>query len=207
VSLLVERLETLPLLHAGMQRDDVDLEQRQQRMQSTDAVDGGEEDDRASGVAHEEVVEVNVLRKRDQVRTSMAEWCSSTSGLRTFSCCRHSILHSLSVSTRPCSGDKSMISGSGSRKSDEFARPALALQVQLKLLRHGGGEDERSHVGSHRQRVCIRARRNDIVKVVDVGVLALCPEEAGAAGSAWEKKLAARRELKGGELTCCDASI
>jgi hypothetical protein len=93
------------------------------------------------------------------------------------------------------------------RPRDEFARPALALQVQLKLLRHGGGEDERSHVGSHRQRVCIRARRNDIVKVVDVGVLALCPEEAGAAGSAWEKKLAARRELKGGELTCCDASI
>ena len=77
------------------------------------------------------------------------------------------------------------------RPRDKLARPALALQVQLKLLRHGGGENESPHVGSHWQRVGIRARGNDVVKVIDVGVLALIPGEAGARGQR-EKKEARR---------------
>lgn len=57
----VERLQACALLHAGMERDDVEAEQGEQRLQATDAVDRGEEDDRAAGVAQKKVVQVHVL--------------------------------------------------------------------------------------------------------------------------------------------------
>lgn len=57
----IERLETGTLLHSGMKLHDVDPEEDEQWMQTTDAVDRGEEDDGAARVAEEEVIEVNVL--------------------------------------------------------------------------------------------------------------------------------------------------
>ena len=52
----VEVFEPLALLELGVQGERGDAEEREQGEQAPDAVDGGEEDQRTSGVAQEEVV-------------------------------------------------------------------------------------------------------------------------------------------------------
>lgn len=58
----IERLETGTLLHAGMELDDIETEKNEERVETTNTIDGREEDDSSAGVAEEEVVEVDVLR-------------------------------------------------------------------------------------------------------------------------------------------------
>ena len=69
----VEVLQALPLLELRMQREGGDGEQLEQRLQPPDAVNGGEEDERAAGVAEEEVVEVRVLVGREAVDAALFE--------------------------------------------------------------------------------------------------------------------------------------
>jgi hypothetical protein len=45
-----------------MQGNDVQSKKDEEGMQTTDTVNGGEEDDRSTGVSKEEVIEVDVLQ-------------------------------------------------------------------------------------------------------------------------------------------------
>lgn len=196
-------------------------------MKASDAVNRGEEDDRAAGVAEEEVVEVDVLRTfvSDRLREGKER-------RRTFSGRRHSILHSLSVSTSPPSGERSMSSGSGSRKSslrskssarkspsvasfrafDDEARtqtrhavlglsrlvpPIPLLEVPLQVLTHRRREDESAHVLARGKRVDLGMLGRRRSKVVLVDVLGLDASEK--AGSARENTW-----REGRERTSCD---
>ena len=71
----VEVLQALPLLELRMQREGGDGEQLEQRLQPPDAVNGGEEDERAAGVAEEEVVQVCVLREMSVHGDAVRTWC------------------------------------------------------------------------------------------------------------------------------------
>lgn len=51
----------MSLLHTGVNRNDVETEEFEKRIESTNTVDGGEENDCSSGITEEEVVEVDVL--------------------------------------------------------------------------------------------------------------------------------------------------
>ena len=113
----VEVLQALPLLELRMQREGGDGEQLEQRLQPPDAVDGGEEDQRAAGVAEEEVVQVCVLRA---VLANADE--PDTRRYFTLLFARHSILLSLSVATTPPSGLMSTTAGVASRKSSRSKR-------------------------------------------------------------------------------------
>jgi hypothetical protein len=42
--------------------NDVETEEDEERMKTSDAVDGGQEDNRAAGVAEEKVIKMNILR-------------------------------------------------------------------------------------------------------------------------------------------------
>jgi hypothetical protein len=55
-------------------RDHIDLKRGQDRQETTDTVNGAEEDDGASGVAEEEVVEVVVLQCRRREKMSAGRW-------------------------------------------------------------------------------------------------------------------------------------
>ena len=114
----VEVLQALPLLELRMQREGGDGEQLEQRLQPPDAVDGGEEDQRAAGVAEEKVIQVRVLR----AVSANADELGRSRGYFTLLFARHSILLSLRVATTPPSGLMSTTAGVASRKSSRSKR-------------------------------------------------------------------------------------
>lgn len=61
-SVPIERLQACTLLHTGVELNDVETEEDEERMKTSDAVDGGQEDNRAAGVAEEKVIKMNILR-------------------------------------------------------------------------------------------------------------------------------------------------
>ena len=109
-----------------MKREDGELEEFEERNGSSDTVDTSEEDEGTTGVSEEEVVEVEVLKEakgRSEVsprKGRVARWKNESRRKErelTFSLDMHSILDSWRVETIPSSEERSMISGSASRKS------------------------------------------------------------------------------------------
>ena len=69
----VEVLQPLTLLELRVQRKRGDVEERKEREQAPDAVDGGEEDEGTSGVTQKEVVEVRVFVAGEAVDSAFFE--------------------------------------------------------------------------------------------------------------------------------------
>lgn len=101
-----------------MQSDDIETQKNHQGVQSTNTIDGGQKDNGSARISKKEVIQMYILRRGKGASVLRTRWTDRRSKKQlTFSCSMHSTLHSLSVSTRPPSGDRSISSGSGSLKS------------------------------------------------------------------------------------------
>lgn len=130
----IQVFQTLLLLELGVKREDGELKKFKEGDGASDSVDGAEEDEGATGVAEEEIVEIEILQSDGRCNVSTSGKGRVGETRRTFSFDMHSILLSWSVETIPSSEDKSMISGSASRKSSFSKRSSEGRQGWINMV-------------------------------------------------------------------------
>lgn len=156
----IERLQTRLLLHARMEHHHrAEVEQRQERVQSPNTIDASQKHDALARIAQEEVVELQVLVRRQTVEAALVQ-------RRHFAALGQKVDHfRLGVSEVEGGHERA----EGAHLAFVLGLDGLALgrgllEVLLELFAHGGREDVGAHVGAGFDGL---GRVNVVFKVVD----------------------------------------
>ena len=60
----VEIFESLSLLHSRVKRQRVELQKSEKGFKTTNAIDGVRKDERSSGMIQQEIIEIDILRRK-----------------------------------------------------------------------------------------------------------------------------------------------